>query len=697
MTKQERYEIYKENYLKKHKTKHGLYSYEAWSNKIKYKSKGFNKYALFACDFETTKQKEFTDEEIYFESITNEELDLYKTDRYSKVFLSGIWDIRTNEYRLCYENIADTFDAVVEMTAKQHKAFAIMYFHNLSFDGSFILRWLIDKGWKQTLRTNPKSKQPMIRYHEYATLISGGKYFSIQLRWKGIRIYIFDSLKILPSSLASLGETVGYKKLQETVDYSKFQIDKNHNYPKEWLIYLKRDCKILAQILKDFYEHEPNAQSITTMTIGSISFKHIKSQVNYAVPKQTIADFYDWVKWYHGGLTFPSLKWQGKWMFAPHKIKFIDATSMYPSMMIKPLPCGEPTKHIDKSWESHTTYYEIKIIKARIKPQYNDIAIIPKPYIWKDRKKQIKILFDGEIVKTPYEYVQSVDNEIYHVIKEELELWEKIYDIKYKILNKWHFETIPYLKEEVEKLFLDKQEASRKKQKTTKLICKLKINSLYGKLCQKPNRAQDFYGELKDIDTTKFKVLGKKHLDIEAYNVEQIKEDKAIAKPVFVGAYITALARVSLISKYKYIVDNGGTFLYSDTDSICYKDARKEIKFNDIGDNLGQWAFEEDKDTGGVLIGDGFISLCPKQYRVVKMGKDKPMKFACAGVNKEVMELVKNQDYNLELDDNKSYKLTKRKLTNSRYGKIIDENGQFTFKKWKPYFPNIKCPKKLWN
>lgn len=695
MTKTEKYNLYKKDYLNKHKSKHGLRSFESWTKKNKYKSKIKKTYALFAADFETTYQKSFSDEELIAENRGDTTIDLFADTKYSQVFLSGIWSLQTNEYKQCYENIAETLSSIASMCWKEHHRKCIVFYHNLAFDGSYILNWLQRHGYKQSLRTDEKTFQPIIGRKEYSLLMSGGKFFNMTIWWYGIKIMFVDSLKILPQSLGSLGETVGYKKLKEIVNYKDFKLDPKHNYPSDWLTYLKRDCEILAKVLQEFFKKEPLA--IRSLTIGAISYKHIKPLVTTNVRQLNIEEFYFWNMWYRGGLCFPSITKQATWVLAPKQIKMIDATSMYPSQMIKNLPCGEASKEIDPRWKSYCCFYEIKIKHATIKKKYEDIAVIPRNYIWDNRKKKIKVIFNGEIKKSPYEYIQESEEAIYHVIDKELGIWEELYNLDYEILNTYFFETKPYLKEEVEKMFIEKQEASRHKQQTNKMIAKFKINNLYGKLGQKPNRDQTFFGKKEDIPDT-YEIMSKKKLDIEAYNVQLKKDDSSKAQPVHIAAYVTMLARVELLKKYIYIINHGGKFLYCDTDSICFVDNKtKPIKFNDIGDNLGCWAFEENKETGGILIGDGFCSLCPKQYRIVQIKKDKPLKLASAGIDKVLMSNVSNQDYNFDLSSNTLYHITKKKLINSKYGKVIDENSPFSFKKWKKYFKSVKCPKVLYN
>ena len=220
-------------------------------------NKGFNKYALFAADFETTYHKQLNENEIVdFYKDTENVLNIdFEPNESSKVFLAGLMSLKTYEYKLSYENIADFFNNIAELTVKEKHLTAIIYFHNLSYDGSYIRNWLLYHNYKQILENNNKTFLPDIHpsLKEFSCLSSNQKMFNIMFYWKGIKFIFLDSLKLFLTSLENLGETIGIKKLKDTVDYTKFKIVKTHNYPQKWLTYLKRDCEILAKYLNYFF------------------------------------------------------------------------------------------------------------------------------------------------------------------------------------------------------------------------------------------------------------------------------------------------------------------------------------------------------------------------------------------------------------------------------------------------------------
>jgi hypothetical protein len=175
--------------------------------------------------------------------------------------------------------------------------------------------------------------------------------------------------------------------------------------------------------------------------------------------------------------------------------------------------------------------------------------------------------------------------------EEELALLEKLYDLKYKIIDTYYVKVKPYLKDIVEELFVAKQEASRNGNAALKTYAKLNLNNMYGKLGQSRYKSQTFIGKREDIDLTKYRILSEKLEKCvvngeSAFNIAEIKEDTCIEKPVHVAAYITSQARISLVKQYLEIRKNGNVFLYADTDSIAYIEKNPQT-FSNIGDNLG--------------------------------------------------------------------------------------------------------------
>ena len=359
---------------------------------------------------------------------------------------------------------------------------------------------------------------------------------------------------------------------------------------------------------------------------------------------------------------------------------------MYPSQMIKDLPYFNKDIISDKK----CYFYEVYIYKAVLKNKYKTIPILWKPYIYDQHYSKMKRIINQKYVDkhSPYftihQYLNYVENEIYYFCDVEWELIKKIYQVEYKIIKTIEFYKTNYLEKSIKQLFLKKKNACNL---VVRNIAKLIINSISGKLGQKPYHQQDFFGKINEIDISKYEILGKKVNKIfEAYNIQQKIDINIKARPIIVISYITALSRVCLIEKAIEIINKGGTVLYFDTDSITYIDNVKPIKLKNIYKDLGGWEYEVDD-------GSAYCALCPKQYRITDF-QGEILKFASAGVKRNLMQKVKNIDYNYNIGSNKKYRLYKTQIKKSIHGNVI-WNSPFNFVKYKKYYKVSKLPKQL--
>ena len=182
------------------------------------KQTAWDNYVKIAADFETTYHKEFDNSDFLAENKDTGDHLSFTPNESSQVFLAGAMEFETKEYRLSYESIPDFIDNCVAMIAKQGKKRGLVYFHNLAYDGDYILKWLLKNGYRQSININEQTHKPKLTYKEFALLKSGGKFFSLELWWRGIYIKFLDSLKLFPVKLENLGELIGAKKLKDTVD-----------------------------------------------------------------------------------------------------------------------------------------------------------------------------------------------------------------------------------------------------------------------------------------------------------------------------------------------------------------------------------------------------------------------------------------------------------------------------------------------
>ena len=444
------------------------------------------------------------------------------------------------------------------------------YFHNLKFDGEFILYWLFKNGF-----THISDKKER-RDKTFTTLISDmGMFYSIEVYFKvgnkkDKKATFIDSLKILNMSVEVMAKTFGLPINKLELDYNEVR-EKGHELTEEEKDYIKNDVKIVALALKKLFD-----ENLTRMTIGSNAlnnyidiigkekFKRIFCNLPYLVDK-------DLRKAYKGGFTYVNDIYRGKEV---DEGIVLDVNSLYPSVMYnKPMPFGEPIFYEGKYEEDKVYPLYIQQITCSFELKHNKIPTIQirKNMLFKEN-----------------EYLKSSNNEIVTLtltsidLKLFLEQYD-VYDLKYKC--GWKFKSLTgVFKEYIDKWMRVKIEATKTGNKGLRAIAKLCLNSLYGKFAQS-----------QDVQS-KIPFLGED--EIVHYKITDKEQRDGLYLPV--GCFITAYAREITIRTSQAIKDYSinkygkDMYLYSDTDSIHTLLPIEEVKkFCDIDDvRLGAWKHE---------------------------------------------------------------------------------------------------------
>lgn len=77
-----------------------------------------------------------------------------------------------------YHSIDEFMQAVFDL-----KQTCIVYFHNLKFDGTFILYWLIHNNYKLALRNDHWKKTKLMTNNEYSYMISSkGQFYTLTIK-----------------------------------------------------------------------------------------------------------------------------------------------------------------------------------------------------------------------------------------------------------------------------------------------------------------------------------------------------------------------------------------------------------------------------------------------------------------------------------------------------------------------------------
>lgn len=176
----------------------------------------------------------------------------------------GVVNMEQIEQSFCYGTSISEFMSIV-----CSGIYPKCYFHNLNFDGAFIMHYLFDNGFIHT--TDKKMKKKQFK----AVIGEDRQIYSIKVKWGAAKSSVttfLDSAKILISSIEELGELIG----EET----KGKIDYNKNRPKGYeptfdeIDYIYRDVAIGAKAIKKAKE-----MGIDRMTIGSSAMESFKLSI----------------------------------------------------------------------------------------------------------------------------------------------------------------------------------------------------------------------------------------------------------------------------------------------------------------------------------------------------------------------------------------------------------------------------------
>lgn len=131
-----------------------------------------------------------------------------------RVWAWGLCEIGNPDNYIHGTDISGMFEWILNNDPK-----TTLYFHNLKFDGEFIFVWLFSNGFKYV-----KSRKEL-ENNAFCSLISDkGQFYSIEIcisKSQRKRIKIFDSLKILPFSVAQVAKSFGLPLSKLELDYNK--------------------------------------------------------------------------------------------------------------------------------------------------------------------------------------------------------------------------------------------------------------------------------------------------------------------------------------------------------------------------------------------------------------------------------------------------------------------------------------------
>lgn len=573
-------------------------------NKKKRENKGLHLKGEYCCDFETTSKAQ------------------YEIEGRTRVYLYKWVSLLTGEGK--YGLSLNEFIEDIKLNEDMKK----IYFHNLSFDGTFIINFLLENNYKYTEKVQNDK--------EFSCIIDNfGSIYYITLGLGKRIIEFMCSYKLTGLSIKDLGKLVGLDKLNETHDYQELKnyksIEEIRNTNEE-LQYIDNDVEIQRRGIIECYKMGLRGMTKSSACFKlwrNMSFVKVKGKIGikYTAEVEHIVN-----SSYRGGITQMNPLYANKVI---ENCRDYDVNSLYPSVMYNPMPVGEPIvskneKDIPNNYSQRL--YMIYVWKAKIIDPYIPFIPTQKTFIYKES----------------YDYKKSFENVELCLWEEELELFKLFYDSDYQVIKIVAFKSQKDLFSEYLNIFKEiKENAPNPSPERT--FAKLCMNSLYGKFAQSDSR-----------------ISKKPYLD-EDGNVKYepfISECKGQYSKA-IASKITSLARCVLI---KAINKDPSRFLYCDTDSIYVK-GDYEYDIPTDPKKLGYWKYENSYYKFKGLKAKCYIST-------IKGGKeDGQLHSAVAGLPKDAQQQLTYETFNDGLVIEDAKKCMKRVK-----GGIIIDTISFTIK-----------------
>lgn len=428
----------------------------------------------------------------------------------------------------------------------------IIYFHNLKFDSSYILSYLLTHGYSWS------NKRPL-KKHEFSTLISNmGQFYSVTVCFGDTTTTFYDSLKLIRLSVEQIAKAYGltFRKLE--IDYDKPRPEGYIPTDEEWE-YQHADVAIMSQALHILF-----AEGLTKITQGSNAlwdYKEIIGKKNFkrwfpVLPSEIDAFCR---KSYKGGAT------QVHKIFANQDIGCgitLDVNSMYPWAMYEMfLPFGEPIYYTGKYRQDKLYPLYIQKLSCSFELKEGYIPTIQLKHSGLFRGTDFLESSDGNIVELT---LTSVDLKLF---LDHYNVYNVSWISGYKFMQSKNM-----FKEYIDKWYAIKAQATKDGNKGLRQIAKDMMNSLSGKFGLRPEVQEKipYYDE-----KLRFK-LG------------EVEQRDSIYVPVV--SFITSYGRDKALRSAQKNYDR---FIYMDTDSLHLAGTELPTNLDIDSTKLGWWDLEK--------------------------------------------------------------------------------------------------------
>lgn len=533
------------------------------------------------CDFETT---------------------VYEGQEYTEVWAAACVQLFSEDVKI-FHSIDEQFDYFIGLNQN-----VVGYYHNLKFDGTFWLDYLLTKKkFAQAVEKIGENEHDVefiqdrfMKNNTFKYSISDkGQWYTIIIKVNNHFIELRDSLKLLPFSVKRIGESFKTKHKKLDMDYVGFRYAGCEITEAE-REYIANDVLVVKEALEFMFNEGHNK-----LTIGSCCLEEYKSIVSKDVYSAQFPDVYQMgidkeIYGYNNAGDYIRRSYKGGWCYLVNgkenkifsKGITADVNSLYPSMMSSEsgnvFPIGSPKfwsgNYIpEKAKEDHKYYFVRVKTRFYLKPGYLPFIQIKGSWLYKSTEA-----LETSDVRDPktgayHTHYRGLDGEIHDtrviltLTMTDYVLFREHYNVvEFEILDGCYFGAVrgifdEYI-EKYKKIKLESKGAMRE-------LAKLFLNNLYGKMAS--NTDSSFkYAYIKDDETVGFM---------------PVQENNKKPGYIPIGSAITSYARnftIRTAQKNYHGIDKPG-FIYADTDSIHCDLAPEELVGVQVHDkNFCCWKLE---------------------------------------------------------------------------------------------------------
>lgn len=524
------------------------------------------------------------------------ETTVYEGQKSTEVWAAALVELNTEDV-----SIDHSLDAFMERLTKLGSS--IIYFHNLRFDGEFILAWLHDNGFEPyLLKTGDREtditfgKPGQMPNWSYIVNISDmGMWYSMHIRIGKAKIEIRDSLKLLPFPVKKIGKDFGTKHQKLEMEYKGFRYAGCEITPEEQE-YIANDVLVVKEALEIMFR-----EGLKGLTIGSCCLKEFKDNYRKQEYEYLFPDLYEITLPEEYGapdaFTYINKAYHGGWCYlVPEKKDRIyhngctlDINSLYPSRMYyERYPIGTPwffEGYIPAIVDRPNIYYFVRFrcrfkLKEGMLPTVqikDDMLYSPTEWLTTSdvyiRKHNYysSYYYDLEGLKQPARPTLTMTGPDFEFFMQHYDTWDM------EILDGCYFETMSGLFGHYIQKWMKVKEVSTGARRQ---IAKLLLNNLYGKMAA--SKRSDFKLPVYDPISESMKYIC-------------ILADEKTPGYIPIGAAITSYSRIYTITaaQANYHGPNTPGFIYADTDSMHLDLDPEEVKGVELHDTkLGAWKCE---------------------------------------------------------------------------------------------------------